>query len=1017
MKSSRRSFERSCLESGLKKPRLTEDPNGTNRSSNGGNFVPQQAANSVPVASRLRAIDSWGGSESSDSLRGPYQQQQELISEYKRALAELTINSKPIITNLTIIAGENLCDAKAIAAIICGNILEIPSEQKLPSLYLLDSIVFCKAYRQVEPSVHSGMQRLFVTWRKVFPPQQLQLIEKELGFTTGINGSLSGTRKDDSKSQQTSHSIHVNPKHLEARQCLQQPTRAKGSADYITPGDVQKPERAASVGSGRSWVEISTKKEQLNEGIREKTTSAAYGDPENLSRGSGFRLRITGEKFKEEGFDKSWYNSANGKILSQRNGLDLKHGVQSLSQNTAKADAYPQLTHSANRSSTLMDRSWQSSDEEEYMWDDVNSAGKDQRASEDSYKSGLDNLHPRPQGIFGLKAESETSADSLSREDKGQASSENQMSSVWSDVARHLASVRSTPDHPNSIAGKSFQSQKGTSHAGTPTLGIAKTENGSRGPIMQPREAQGAAPPSLESAVRQLPPSPPVSTSNFNQVVNSLTREYQSQTESHADPRMSQVLRRSNLDPRNQVCQDSLPMTSQSAHLGSSRISQTPRYNPSSLVSSLQEGYHIPFPQKIQQESPESEFSIHTQKSVVTQLSGFADSSGTVPCILPGSESSGQTSMSSLLAAVMKSGVLGSSSSVGTPLNSCDKGPLSSQGCAQSPLPSGPPIQVLSSGPKTPPSVVSVQSDINASSSPNYSLRNGERPQLPPGPAPTLVGSASFQAPNVLNAASDPVAKLLSSLVAKGLISASKEESPTSTPPQTPPQTRFQSPPASISSTAGVSVPACSRTFSSPNDELSLSRPAAAKIPNALPQATNQEREVAFKPGVIRESNPGVISELLDDFPHQCGICGLRLKLRVQLDRHLEWHALRNSDGKLLHSARRWYLNFGEWITGTGSLPDSGILAGPAVGSSQLSECTEVMVPADEGQCICFLCGHFFEDSYDEESDKWMFKGAVYMNNSSDECGIQNPIVHKNCISESSQSLMLRDDIKLELEP
>lgn len=987
MKSSRTSFERS----GLKKPRLTQD-------------ISQRASNSGFVTSRFRAIDNWENPVNGESLQQE-KQQEEIISEYKRGLAELTINSKPIITNLTIIAGENLRDAKAIAGIICGNILEIPREQKLPSLYLLDSIVknigrdyikyfaarlpevFCKAYRQVEPSVHSGMQRLFVTWRKVFPPQQLQLIEKELGFTTGVNGSSSGMHRDDSKAQQSAHSIHVNPKYLEARQCLQQPTRAKGSADEIIPGDVQKAERAASVGSGRSWVNISNKcvqKEQLNERIREKTTSPAYGDPEyvsDLSRGSGFGLRITGEKFKEEEFDKSWYNSANGKILRQRNGLDLKHG--GLSQKTANFDAYPQLTRSfANQSSTLMDRSWQSSDEEEYMWDDVNSAGKDERASEDSYKSGLDNQHPRPQSIFGLKAESEASADSLSREDKGQASSENQMSSMWSGVARHLASVRSTPDHPrgyltsfsglstatNSMLGKPFQSQKGSSHVETPSFGIAKTANGSKGAIMQPRETLGAVPPSLESAMRQIPPSPSVSTSNFNQVVNSLTREYQTQTESHADPRMSQFSRRSKLDPCNQVSQDSLPMTSQTAHLVSSQISQTPRYNPSSLMTSLQEEHHVPFPQNIQQESPEA-------------------------------ESSGQTSMSSLLAAVMKSGVLGSSSSVGTPLNSRDKGPLSSQDSA-----------------RPPPSVASVQSDRNASNPPNCSQRNGERPRLPPGPAPALVGSASLQALNVLNSATNPVATLLSSLVAKGLISTSKEESPTSTPPQTPPQTRFQTPPpASISSTPGVSAPVSSLTCSSANNELSLSR-HAAKIPDALPQFTKEEREVAFKPGVIRESNPSVISELLDDVPHQCGICGLRFKLRVQLDRHLEWHALRNSDGNLLHSSRRWYLNSGEWITGIGSLPQCGISAGPTGGSSKLSECSEVMVPADEGQCICFLCGHFFEDSYDEESDKWMFKGAVYMNKSSNESDIQNPIVHKNCISESSHNLILRDDIKLELE-
>lgn len=134
----------------------------------------------------------------------------------------------------------------------------------------------------------------------------------------------------------------------------------------------------------------------MNERIREKTTSAAYGDPEyvsDLSRGSGFGLRITGEKLKEEGRDKSWYNLANGKII-QRNGLDLKHGVQSLSQNTANSDAYPQPTHSfANQSDTLMGRSWQSSDEEEYMWDDVNCADKDQRASKEPYKSVSVNIY------------------------------------------------------------------------------------------------------------------------------------------------------------------------------------------------------------------------------------------------------------------------------------------------------------------------------------------------------------------------------------------------------------------------------------------------------------------------------------------------------------------------------------------------------------------------------------------------------------------------------------------------
>lgn len=105
MEGSRRPFDRSRLEPGPKKPRLIETPqigNERERGSNGRNsFIPQRT---VATAA---------------------QQHEELVNQYKTALAELTFNSKPIITNLTIIAGENLQAAKAIAATICNNIIEV----------------------------------------------------------------------------------------------------------------------------------------------------------------------------------------------------------------------------------------------------------------------------------------------------------------------------------------------------------------------------------------------------------------------------------------------------------------------------------------------------------------------------------------------------------------------------------------------------------------------------------------------------------------------------------------------------------------------------------------------------------------------------------------------------------------------------------------------------------------------------------------------------------------------------
>ncbi|KAJ3028211.1 hypothetical protein HDV00_010551 [Rhizophlyctis rosea] len=124
--------------------------------------------------------------------------------EYKASLKDLTFNSKPIITNLTIIAQENNRAASVIVEAIEEQMRNTPSHQKLPILYLMDSIcknvggayprafamnivsTFTSAYQQVTQEDQLRFKRVLQTWRThpggiVFPLEQIAQIEAFVG--------------------------------------------------------------------------------------------------------------------------------------------------------------------------------------------------------------------------------------------------------------------------------------------------------------------------------------------------------------------------------------------------------------------------------------------------------------------------------------------------------------------------------------------------------------------------------------------------------------------------------------------------------------------------------------------------------------------------------------------------------------------------------------------------------------------------------------------------------------------
>ncbi|KAL8130148.1 hypothetical protein V2J09_019303 [Rumex salicifolius] len=330
----------------------------------------------------------------------------EIVRMYEDVLSDLTVNSKPIITDLTIIAGEQKEHAEGIADAVCARIVEVPAEQKLPALYLLDSIVknlgggyvryfssrlpevFCEAYRQVQPSLHGAIRRLFGTWSIVFPASVLHRIEAELQFSPSvIQQPLHNVRA--SESPRHVHGIHVNPKYVE------DVNNVRGASAYKMYQ--QKP--AAEYDDYESGQAVGSKSPS---GIFERTSPShdGYGNHMATGRdGEALKWRMT------HGFENTAVgNQINGSKHDRTRALIDAYG-QDNGQTPMNVNPRNVGPHRMNGfDEKMVTRSWQHTEEEEFDWHDLNPTLVDSRFSDRLPSS---NLKTRPRlGSFGKETPS-----------------------------------------------------------------------------------------------------------------------------------------------------------------------------------------------------------------------------------------------------------------------------------------------------------------------------------------------------------------------------------------------------------------------------------------------------------------------------------------------------------------------------------------------------------------------------------------------------------------------------------
>lgn len=939
----------------------------------------------TPILDRFKALLKQRDDELKTAGQGEVAppRAEEVVQLYEVVLSELTFNSKPIITDLTIIAGELRDHGEGIADAICARIIEVPVEQKLPSLYLLDSIVknigreyvrhfssrlpevFCEAYKQVHPNLYPAMRHLFGTWSTVFPLPVLRKIETQLQFSSPVN-QQSSLRA--SESPRPTHGIHVNPKYLRQLESSTTDNHVQNvrerSSDLKVYGqnpsivydefDLDHSEGTSSqVGAQRFNSAGGLNRPSMTTGDGSPRRFADVASPANSVFDHGLARMISRENETSE-WRRKHYSDNNHNRFEMSAAYNLSNGHDRQGPR-ALIDAYG--SDNSNRSSNnkplqverldvngmgnkVPSKSWQNTEEEEFDWEDMSPTLTDSHRSNDFLSSSVlrfGNVGSRPG--FGKSNASLLKSDipaNLSGQgllplvDDTSITAEDAV--VSSSGRGSTGLIPGIQTDPSQILGSRYPQETWNRSHHFPQAPQPFTAGGRGKNLQVPISATG------------------VSLSGNDKMASLVDRLPDADPKLVRTPVVASRLGSASLD--------SAVLGVRSATASSSSLvwplvnvhKSHPLPVPSIYPLQKQAGNQIellnsgPVLNQGQNKSlymPEQQFDGFANKELnLAKVPAF-------PNHLAALNQRNQLQLSSLQSQFLPSHEsrenFRPSAAVQVPA------PMRAPSFNHGYMPQGQNalLNTVQSN-----QVPTIQPPLQIQNIPtSLRLGGGALPPLPRGPPPPQMvpGSQSAGLP-VPNQPGSAFSGLISSLMAQGLISLTNQ----------------------------------------PDIQDSLG--------------------LEFNMDLLKGRHESAISALYADLPRQCTTCGLRFKCQEAHSMHMDWHVTKNrmSKNRKQKPSRKWFVNTSMWLSGAEALGTEavpGFLPAEAVVEKKDDE--ELAVPADEDQSACALCGEPFDDFYSDETEEWMYKGAVYMNapdgsTASMDRSQLGPIVHAKCRSEST---------------